>query len=259
MKTKHLVAVAVVTCLVMGNTQAAVSTPGTAEAKFDWSTFSVTGYSTGVAAAASVTWNELSQETSIYANTFIDGDEGLSDNAVDWNSTLAINTGNTATNANSNASATILHSFSSDQGVTDGSSAEGYIQRMGNFSAVGSGLLVFSVGYTLDVSTPESAETTDPTSNSATVKFVINPTEASQVFTSEDNVTVGQWHPGSDQRNGTLSLALLVQDGQQFSFNARAETRADVTAAVVPLPQAVWLFGAGLMGLLSIAKRSRFI
>ncbi len=256
MKTKHLVAVAVIASLAMGSTQAAVSSPGTAEATIDWSTFSVTGYASGGAPLPTIIWNTPSQLTALSASTLYP-DDFQSFDVSDWNSALVRNAGNTTTRASSDVNADLLRSHSYDIG-SDESSAFGDVQRSSLFSVSGNGVLVFSVAYKLEASTPDTSETIDPSSSQATVSFVVKPfTPTSEIFSSEDNVTVGQWHPGSDFREGVLTLGLVVQDGQEFSFNAMAKTNAYISA--VPLPQAVWLFGAGLMGLLSMAKRSRFI
>lgn len=48
-------------------------------------------------------------------------------------------------------------------------------------------------------------------------------------------------------QHGTLSLSLLVNDGEQFDFLAGAQTNANVS--VVPVPAAIWLFGSGLAAL----------
>jgi hypothetical protein len=46
-------------------------------------------------------------------------------------------------------------------------------------------------------------------------------------------------------------------DGKTGSNYAWAVHSGDVSASVVPVPAAVWLFGSGLLGLIGMARRKK--
>jgi hypothetical protein len=53
------------------------------------------------------------------------------------------------------------------------------------------------------------------------------------------------------------SVYMEIQDGQSFNLDSRKFSANSFQVTTVPVPAAVWLFGSGLLGMVSIAKRKK--
>ena len=53
------------------------------------------------------------------------------------------------------------------------------------------------------------------------------------------------------------SVYMEIQDGQSFNLDSKKFSANGFQVTTVPVPAAVWLFGSGLLGMVSIAKRKK--
>lgn len=255
--------------LTAGNAEATVIAPyAYANAVFDWNSFSVAGIPMGPGSSPSVSWSNLSTSATVVTQPANDYQSGV---AADWIASLNKTSGDTSSWALANADATTLHTSSqvTHPSTTDGAWANG--SRSGNLSVTGNGLLVFSMHYSLDAALIPDAGS--PLNNSATagVDFFaqkIGSSVHSEVFSANSALSLNSGNTNSSpvHQTGTLNLAILVNNGDQFNFLASSHAGAALGAlqpimtigtpvSSVPLPGAAWLFLSTLVGFLGLSHR----
>lgn len=219
----------------------------TASVTLDWSTFSVAYIPDGSNPSPSITWSDLSSNTSSRITSSSTSSDPFQ-YAPDWSTSLTTHAGNAAVFSDANITATTLHSYSEDSDLSANSFPNSQSYRNGSFGVSGSGTLVFSVNYILDAVITSGVSATPSTPNQATsaaLIYVSNLTSNALVTAEELLSLIPGGTIGSPaHQEGTLSLSLLVNDGEQYSFLAGAQTNANVSA--VPVPAAIWMFSSGL-------------
>lgn len=251
--------------MTTGNAEATVVGPyASAEATFDWSSFSVQAYALGPGAAPSVTWSN--QFSSVIAMTQA---ANVYQSSADWSTSLHKTAGNTATQALAGADATTLHASALVTNSTDYAGATSY--RSGGLNVTGNGLLVFSMHYSLDAALVPDASSTFNNSATAGVDFFAQRTGSnahSEFFSANSALNLNSGNTGTSpvHLTGVLNLALLVSHGDQLDFLADSRASASlgtmqpimpigIPVSSVPLPGAVWLFLSAGAGLLSLTRR----
>lgn len=199
------------------NAGAASSSTTNASAIIDWSTFAITGYSLGPASAPTYTLSGQASNTS----------SSISD-WVNWSSNV------------------------SNNGSSFGASTEGTGAGYGNASAIraanlaisGSGFLVISANYILNaaINGIGCAEFYCYDQNSANASTSLSLTNyssgASHLSSSQASISLGSswWYdPASsltyDHKEGTLSVGLIVNDGDILNFSSEVSAAANEVAA----------------------------
>ena len=129
--------------------------------------------------------------------------------------------------------------------------------ELGNYTKIGGSAEVAATGTLI---------MTDLTNTLTSVSNII-PTAASFVTTAFPN-PVGNWDA---KANGDLlnSFSVLASinnilgtqkmQASDYALINKLSVSLTATVSAVPLPQAVWLFGIGLMGLLSLSKRKHLL
>lgn len=232
------------------NAGVASSSTTNASAIIDWSTFTITGYSLGPASAPSYI---LSGQNS-------DATSSISD-WVNWSSNVS-NTGS---------------SFAaSTEGMGPGNgSASAY--RTANLTITGSGFLAISAHYILNAAINgfgcADADCSDHNSANASVAFSLEnfSSNVEHAAFSEANIGLGNsWDwPYSgltlDQREGTLFVSVLVNNGDILNFSSLVSAEARQMAenggapSSVPVPAAMWLFGSALLGVVGFSRRRQTV
>ena len=218
--------------MMIMNAETALSSTIQASAIIDWSTFTITGYGLGSNAAPSYTLNAQSSNAS----------SSVSDK-VNWNS-------NTSNNSNS---------FSVSTDGTGAGFGSANATRSANINIAGNGFLVLSANYSI------KAAISDPYYNSAdaSVNFVLSNSISSFTSSSQDNITLGMpWLPGnstltSDQKEGKLTLAFMVNNREMLNFSSAVSVNAHDFA--VPVPAALWLFSSALVGLVGLGRPGKAV
>lgn len=220
-----------------------------AEAVMDWSKFSVTAYD-----SASLVWNSQTA----YVSASADGDY-QSNSLGNWGS-ISVTAGNAATKAQSETSATgNLRSYAMDANTSESSTANANSYFQGDFTVAGDGIIVFKVPYTLSA-TLNPGDSSYNYAN-AGVSFYINEysdATSSGSVSANKYVYLYDWNAGLNSpvnKSGVMSLAIVVNGGDNFSFNAQTYAYAKVNSAPVPVPAAAWLLGSGLLGLVGVSRR----
>lgn len=104
----------------------------------------------------------------------------------------------------------------------------------------------------------DGSNNTQLTGNLSAFGYLNDPEGNSDVFEFQFDVTGG----ALDNDFGTLGGIIIVTkndsnfDGN-FGSSFSATSQSSDTFAVVPVPAAVWLFGSGLLGLVTMARRRR--
>ncbi|MBS3965186.1 MAG: hypothetical protein KGZ80_11995 [Methylomonas sp.] len=231
--------------LAVGSAEAAVAT---ASATINWSTFNVRFIAIGANPAPSITWS--GQNAWVDAATQVPADS-QSDWVGDWTNPLAV-TANPSGSTTSSASANVelLTSFTYDSNLSWSSQAWSSAYRGGDFSVTGSGILLFSVDYSLTASLTAPGD-----SASASANLYAYRTGSNFSASAYDSVYVGRWNANQSPLNvnDTLHLALFVQDGQNYNFTSSAYS----SASAVPVPSAVWLFLSAVVGFLGVNRHKR--
>lgn len=231
--------------LAVGTAEAAVAT---ASATLNWSTFNVSSIAIGPNPAPSIIWSN--QSTWVYANTQ-DPADTQSGWANDWISPLAVTanpSGSTTSSASENGGALVSTAY--DSNLSWPSQAWSQAYRSGDFSVTGSGILLFSVDYSLTASLTAPGD-----SASASVNLYAHRTGSNFTASAYDSVYLSSWNVSLSPLNvnDTLFLALFVQDGQNYHFNGSAYS----SASAVPVPSAVWLFLSAVVGFLGVNRRKQ--
>lgn len=243
-----------------------------AVADFDWSQFTVTTVGdisitfgaqsdSAVATAASNGVNPLVTFGPVVTPNW---DDGVFANAETGNANYNGNTTaqTPVTVSESGAFQSDSHTFSQAAGwdVNVNSSAT----RSLDFTATGSGFVLFSVNYNLFVETADGGTSlaNDKADASARVSALLKNltnnaapigTATAALLASFDNAASN--FGSSDSASGTLGVAVFFNDGDSGHFDFTAESAAStVSPAAVPLPPAGWLLGASLV---MLARRRR--
>lgn len=264
------------------NAGAASSSTTYASATIDWSTFAITGYGLGLNAAPSYTLSGQSTNTSSSTNDW-----------VNWSSDIA-------NNASSIAAGT------AGTGAGTGSASA---SRSANINISGTGFLVISADYAINAAIKENScfdyYCYDYNSANASASFNLSNYSSitSGSSSSQANTSLGSpWWYGnpiitSDQKQGNLSVGVLVNNGDVLNFSSAVSAAAhevfpviplpiitgggyvsgsytssgSVTTVVnfpvysapfttaVPVPAAMWLFSSALVGLIGLGRHRRAV
>lgn len=228
------------------NTCASITPPvAIASSSFDWSTFAVSSYPLGSSSIPVVTWSN--QYTALVSNDFTEF-------VYDWNSSVSNTSGTDSNWTQTTVDQFSLNSYVQDSDPFRDNSPSSYSYRYGNFSVAGSGILIFSVDYSLFsflVSGSDWLNFADAGVSMFANKISSN--HLGQSFSAADSIHLNQQDETLNpaQRTGTLNLALVVNDGDYFDFTARNNAYAATSS--VPLPSSIWTF---FLGAISIFRRN---
>lgn len=271
LKKRSLLAIGGLAMIV--NAGAASSSTTQASAIIDWSTFAITGYALGPASAPTYALSGQASNTS----------SSISD-WVSWSSNVS-NTGS---------------SFGASTDGTGAGNGSASAQRNANLAISGSGFLVISANYILNAAINGISDTCsyycyDQNSANASASFNLtnNSSSGSHSSSSLAGINLGNsWNWGSpnsdltsDQKEGTLSVGVIVNDGDILNFSSAVSASAHEVAAnsandgsssitwgsgnvmvnvpanfeltAVPVPAAIWLFGSALLGFVGLGRQRR--
>lgn len=136
-------------------------------------------------------------------------------------------------------------------------------QRDRYYQVTGSGSLIFSIDYTLDDITIDASDGY----GWADILAFTNLTRYNATTEKWDNITAGfvtqEKVSGLIEfddyiygpQSGTIAFTYAATAGQYLHFGAGVKVKASAASAV-PVPGAVWLLGSGLLGLISIRRKS---
>lgn len=237
--------------LSIGNSYAAPV--ATAEAFMDWSKFSVST----VYGSANIAWSNQTSTVDAYTYSPDDSQWAYPDN---WNPSNVI-AGNSTTQSQSAASTSGLRSYVIDSNTTESSAAGAYSSLSGDFTVSGSGVIIFSVPYILSATLIPGGTQMNFYSDYADAGVSFSVYEYSSASSgslyAEKYVSLDDQNAALDSpisKSDTLTLAMVVKDGDHFSFYANNYANANVLTSV-PVPTSIWLLGSGLLGLVGVARR----
>lgn len=254
MKMKTKVAGVVIGSLALFNVEAFASMPlATAAASFDWSSFTVAGLALPSDPVPTLSWNNQNSYVSATTNS---PNDNQSDYAGDWTTALNKTAGNLATGAIADSALNVSSAHDSD--LASASSASASSSHWGEFTVAGSGVLLFSVNYSLAASLIPGTDMNNNNTADAGVYFQANKSSSAssyQYFTAQNNIYLNSNNVSNSplSETGTLKLALWVNNGETYNFYANNYANANV--ASIPLPAATWLFVSGLMGVVGLTRR----
>ena len=195
------------------------ASPVGASASLDSSAFQIFAYD--IYGGGAPTWTISGLEKGVDA---WNGSNNDSDYAADWSSLVVAQV--TGASAFDDGALMSVKAVSGD--------ASGY--REAHFNISGSGLLVFSIPYEFHISDADQW-----------VDASMYIWGDSQNFNY--SASIGEYTPGD--YSGNLNLAILVSDGESFTF----EGTVDASASQVPIPSSLILLGLGLGGVLVRARK----
>jgi len=211
------------------------------------STFAITGYGLGLNAAPTYTLSGQSTNTSSSTNDW-----------VNWSSDTSINASSIAAGA-------------AGTGAGSGSASA---SRSANLNILGTGFLVISADYAINAAINGNScyEYYCYDYNSASASASFNLSNYSLITrgtsSSQANISLGSpWWYGnpiltSDQKQGTLSVGVIVNNGDILNFSSTVSAAAHDTGgsiATIPVPPAMWLFSSALVGLIGLGRRRRAV
>ena len=227
-KKQTLIVISGLTMLMSAG--AALSSTTSAAATIDWSTFAITGYGLGLNAAPSYTLNGQNSNTSSSVSDW-----------VNWN-------GNTSNNS---------RSFSASTDGTGAGRGSASASRSANINILGTGFLVLSANYAINAAINENSNY-DYNSANASVSFNLsnNSSISSGISSSQANISLGSpwWYGNStltaDQKQGTLAVGVMVNNGDVLNFSSAVSANADeinsiIFAPFIPIVFNPILFGGG--------------
>ena len=268
---------------IIMNAGAASSSTTYASATIDWSTFAITGYGLGLNAAPTYTLSGQSTNTSSSTNDW-----------VNWSSDTSINASSIAAGA-------------AGTGAGSGSASA---SRSANLNILGTGFLVISADYAINAAINGNScyeyYCYDYNSASASASFNLSNYSliTSGTSSSQANISLGsQWGYGNpiltfDQKQGTLSVGVMVNNGDVLNFSTAVSANAhevmpfifnpissgsgnfmltannnlsvintvvnfpvysDSFITAVPVPAAMWLFSSTLLGLIGLGRRKQAV
>jgi hypothetical protein len=218
-KKQTLIVISGLTMLMSAG--AALSSTTSAAATIDWSTFAITGYGLGLNAAPSYTLNGQNSNTSSSVSDW-----------VNWN-------GNTSNNS---------RSFSASTDGTGAGSGYASASRSANINILGTGFLVLSANYDINAAINENNNggsyynyNYDYNSASASVNFNLsnNSSISSGTSSSQANISLGTpWWYGdstltSDQKQGTLAVGVMVNNGDMLNFSSAVSANAHEINSII--------------------------
>ena len=256
-KKQTLVAISGLTMIL--NAGIASSSIPQASAMIDWSTFKITGYALPGSNDPVPTYTLNGQSS--YSNS----------NVSDWLSWSA----DTANNASSFAA--------SVEGTATGSGSAG-VTRSASLSVSGTGLLWITASYALNAAINSTIDNGgyywwyNPNTASASVSFNLSNYSSNSSSYSNTQANIGltgnQWWygnptPTSDHKEGTLSVGVIVNNGDLLSFSSAVNAAAydnglafaniPLTPEALPVPAALWLFGSVLLGFVGLCRHKQAV
>ncbi len=241
------------TVIFLGFASAVKSAPlAVGQAWFDWSGLNISTVDIGYG-QPTITWLD-SWEGYVEASA----NEEFQSNTSDLTTSLSVS----ATQGGASALAIINPSTNSmsvdaETGGVGENYANAYALRHVEFTVSGTGLVVFSVPYHIEVSLygGEYAEAGSHAelylSNYYPESYLNNIRESysyADLYKNLSNDGLGSW---SD--DGILAVALFFNDGETGYFEASLNSDA-YSSSPVPLPSTLLLFGGGFLGLISFRK-----
>lgn len=207
LKKKALVVIGGLTMIM--NAGAALSSTTNASAIIDWNTFAITGYGLGLnAAAPTYTLNGQSSNTSSSVSDWLNWDSETSNNS---------------------------HSFGASTSGTAAGTGSASASRSTNLNVSGTGFLWITADYAINAAINENSDYSyDYNNASASVSFSLSNYSSitSGSSTSQANISLGNpWWYGnstltSDQKQGTLSVGVIVNNGDVLNFSSAASAAA---------------------------------
>jgi hypothetical protein len=208
------------------NAGAALSSTTNASAIIDWSTFAITGYGLGSNAAPTYTLSGQSSNTSSSESDWLN-----------WSSDTLNNS----------------HSFGASTTGTAGGSGSASASRSANLNISGTGFLVISADYAINAAINENGGySNNPNSANASVSFNLSNysslnTSGSSAAQANISLVNNQWwnygNPNltSDQKQGVLSVGVIVHDGDLLNFSSAVSATAyDNGLGTVILPPVIF-------------------
>ncbi len=228
------------------NSGVASSSTTYASATIDWSTFDISGYGLGLNAAPTYTLSGQSSNTS--------------SSVTDWLNWSA----DTLNNASS---------FAAGIAGTGAGTGSASASRSANINISGTGFLVLSADYALNAAINgngcyEYCYDYNWASASASFNLSNNSLITSGNSSSQANISLGSpwWHGNpvttSDQKQGTLSVGVMVNNGDVLNFSSAVSAAAHDNGGsipAVPVPAAIWLFSSTLLGLIGFGRHRRAV
>lgn len=248
--------------VMMMNAGAAISSTTHASALIDWSTFAITGYALGENSAPTYTLAGYDSSTT----------SSISD-WVNWSSNVS-NTGS---------------SFGATTEGTGAGTGNANAQRDASLTISGTGFLLISADYLLSAAINGTGCNDyycyDLNSASAGISFNLTNMSASGSHSSasQAGISLGSFwgYPNSDltsdQKEGTLRVGVIVNDGDILNFSSAVYAFAhevvsvpndngsgttlvnspypDIEITAVPVPAAIWLFASALFGLAGLSRK----
>lgn len=258
-----LVLLACSSCLLSGFAPASTLH---ANGSINWSQFSVVGIDIGHG-TPTVTWHFQDSSVSMQVFAQSGADTGFTSqfsNINNWSTLLGASGSLLGGHANADAGAATLSAQSSSGLGFSSTSASA--SRGGSFSVNGTGLLVFSVPYTLSSITSIDFDAPFGDSGSAFGQLSISASSFSfgQDSSSSESVYANTFasFPGDTQSlsfSGILFAALSVYDGGSGVFSVSASTNtggflSQAATSAIPVPAAVWLMASALLALIGLRK-----
>jgi hypothetical protein len=220
-----------------------------ASVEVDWSGFNITPLSlTGGTIPGTTLTNEIT-DLFAAAGTLVEQQD-----VSDWSTAFSVSadsgvTGQANSEVNSNNKL-----IASSQSLESPAFAD--FSRSGTYTVSGGGLLLFEIPYMLEVSI--SGESSDFAE--AFVELIIGREDQSgngnDLFTANSISFLSGDVDGSARKskNRKLTLALLVENGDELSFEAYGSSVTN--ASVVPIPAAFWLLSTALIGMAGFSRRT---
>lgn len=200
--------------------------------------------------------NGVNPVVSAGPNTTLDWDNGSFAQAETgndhYNGTSTAETPNSTPGSNFKSES---HVFSDRQGwIVDVNSKA---LRSGEFTAIGEGFVLVTVGYTLFAEAGDGGTLLpgDTASASASINALLrNLTSTSSAVTVSDaGLTAGFGEVVTD--TGLIGVMLFFRDGDRGHLDISALSSASTSSSPIPLPAAGWLLGGALM--MMAARRRR--
>ena len=217
------------------------------QAWFDWDRLQIQTISFG-SQPLTITWNTNDEDVWVSAY-----EEYQSDSAPDWTTPLNVSAAWGGASASAAMDSQKMEVYSAS-GMGSDNPAHAFAGRYGEFTVSGTGVVVFSLPYHVEVTLSDAPEGTN--ANAGVDAWLYLGTNDEIRNTRSD---AGLWKslvvdgPGSWSDDGILVVALYFNDGEGGYFEAGLDSDT-YASSPVPLPSALFLLGGGLLGVAGCRK-----